>query len=131
MVEQCDELRYTDPLDKLRGTQAYRHGPSPRERMAEQCRLDTPMPSWEDIDTRIGKWLEVERQKFKQTLAARLEEERELWREVTAVALMGGLGRTTGRQMQSDHGLVRNARPASASDQLRRVGEGCPTRTSE
>jgi hypothetical protein len=32
--------------------------------------------------------------------------------------------------MQSDHGLVRNARPASASDQLRGVGEGCPTRTS-
>jgi hypothetical protein len=84
MVEQCGELRYTDPLDKLRGTQAYRHGPSPRERMAEQRRLDTPAPSWGDIDTRIGQWLEVERQKFEQTLAARLEEERELWREVTA-----------------------------------------------
>ena len=80
MVEQCGELRYTDPLDKLRGTQAYRHGPSPRERMAEQRRLDTPVPSWEDIDTRIGQWLEVERRKFEQTLAARLEEERDLWR---------------------------------------------------
>jgi hypothetical protein len=91
MVEQCGELRYTDPLDKLRGTQAYRHGPSPRERMAEQRRLDTPMPSWEDIDTRIGQWLEVERQKFEQTLAARLEEERELWREVTARALAEAL----------------------------------------
>jgi hypothetical protein len=87
MVEQCGELRYTDPLDKLRGTSGYRHGPSPRERMAQQRRLDTPVPSWEDIDTRIGQWLEVERQKFEQTLAARLEEERELWREVTAGAL--------------------------------------------
>jgi hypothetical protein len=87
MVEQCGELRYTDPLDKLRGTQAYRHGPSPRERMAEQRRLDTPIPSWEDIDTRIGQWLEVERQKFEQTLAARLEEEREFWHGVTARAL--------------------------------------------
>ena len=91
MVEQCGELRYTDPLDKLRGTQAYRHGPSPRERMAEQRRLDTPMPSLEDIDTRIGQWLEVERQKFEQTLAARLEEERELWREVTAGAIAQAL----------------------------------------
>ena len=87
MVEQCGERRYTDPLDNLRGTQAYRHGPSPRERMAEQRRLDTPVPSWEDIDTRIGQWLEVERQKFEQMLAARLEEERDLWREVTAGAL--------------------------------------------
>jgi hypothetical protein len=87
MVEQCGELRYSDPLDKLRGTQACRHGPSPRERMAEQRRLDTPIPSWEDIDTRIGQWLEVERQKFEQTLAARLEEERAFWHEVTARAL--------------------------------------------
>jgi hypothetical protein len=87
MVEQCGELRYTDPLDKLRGTQAYHRGPSPRERKAEQRRLNAPMPSWEDIDTRIGQWLEVERQKFEQTLAARLEEERDLWREVTAGAL--------------------------------------------
>jgi hypothetical protein len=87
MVKQCGELRYTDPLDKLRGTQAYRRGPSPRERKAEQRRLDTPMPSWEDIDTRIGQWLEVERQKFEQMLAARLEEERDLWREVTAGVL--------------------------------------------
>jgi hypothetical protein len=87
MVEQCGELRFTDPLDKLRGTSSYRQGPPPRERMAEQRRLDTPVPCWEDIDTRIGQWLEVERQKFEQTLAARLEEERELWREVTARAL--------------------------------------------
>jgi hypothetical protein len=87
MVERCGELRYTDPTDVMRGTQAYRHGPSPRERMAEQRRLDTPIPSWEDIDTRIGQWLEVERQKFEQTLAARLEEEREFWREVCAGAI--------------------------------------------
>jgi hypothetical protein len=87
MVERCGELRYTDPTDVMRGTQAYRHGPSPRERMAEQRRLDTPIPSWEDIDTRIGQWLEVERQKFEQTLAARLEEEREFWHGVTARAL--------------------------------------------
>jgi hypothetical protein len=87
MVEQCGELHYTDPLEKRRGTQAYRQGPSPRERKAEQGRLDTPVPSWEDIDTRIGQWLEVERQKFEQTLAARAEAERDVWREVTAGVL--------------------------------------------
>jgi hypothetical protein len=48
MVETRGELRYTDPLDNLRGTSGYRQGPSPRERMSEQRRLDTPVPSWED-----------------------------------------------------------------------------------
>jgi hypothetical protein len=84
MAESCGEKRYTDPLDKLRGTSSYRQGPPPRVRMEEQRRRENPMPSWEDIDTRIGRGLEVERQKFEQTLAARLEEERDLWREVTA-----------------------------------------------
>jgi hypothetical protein len=48
---------------------------------------EKPPLSLEDVDARIGQWLEVERQKFEQTLAARIEEERELWHEITAGAL--------------------------------------------
>jgi hypothetical protein len=70
MVEQRGEL-------PLRGTLGYRNGPPPLARARERG-LDT------DIDGRIRAIAEMERQRFEQTLAARLEEERELWRAVLA-----------------------------------------------
>jgi hypothetical protein len=48
---------------------------------------ETPPLTLAVVDARIAQWLEVERQKFEQTLAARIEEERELWHEVAASAL--------------------------------------------
>jgi hypothetical protein len=91
MVEQCGELRYTDPTDKLRGTQAYRHGPSPRERMAEQRRLATPAPSWDQIDERVQAFLANERQRYEQLVVAKCEEVGEFWREVCARAIAEAL----------------------------------------
>jgi hypothetical protein len=97
MVEQCGELRYTDPLDKLSGTQAYRHGPSPRERMAEQRRLETPAPSWDQIDERIQAFLANERQRYEQLVEAKCEEVGEFWREVCARAIAEALDKAEQR----------------------------------
>jgi hypothetical protein len=52
---------------------------------------ETPPLTLAVVDARIGQWLEVERQKFEQTLASRLEEERDFWREVFARALAQAL----------------------------------------
>jgi hypothetical protein len=61
MVEACGDVYYSEPTDTMRGTRSYREGPPPRVRMQEeQRRLDTPVPSWADIDTRISQWLEAE-----------------------------------------------------------------------
>jgi hypothetical protein len=86
MVEARGGVYHSDPTDTMRGTRAYREGPSPRAR-AQERRLDIAVPSWADIDARIQAFIEMERQRFEQALEAKLEEERELWREVTASAL--------------------------------------------
>jgi hypothetical protein len=97
MVEQCGEVRYTDALDKLRGTQAYRHGPSPGEHMAEQRRLETPTPSWDQIDERIQAFLANERQRYEQLVEAKCEEVGEFWREVCARAIAEALDKAEQR----------------------------------
>jgi hypothetical protein len=88
MVETCGELRYTDPLDKLRGTSSYRQGPPPRVHTEEQHRLDTPAPLWPDIDARITAFLEAERQRFDQLLEAKLAEHDDIWREAIAQVIV-------------------------------------------
>jgi hypothetical protein len=90
MVEARGGVYYSDPTDTMRGTRAYRVGPPPRAR-AQERRLDVAVPSWPDIDARIQAFVEMERQRFEQTLASRLEEERDFWREVTAGAIAKAL----------------------------------------
>jgi hypothetical protein len=75
MAEARGGVYYSEPTDTTRGTRSYREGPPPRAR-AQEPRFDIAVPSWPDIDARISAFLEVERQRFEQTLAARLEEER-------------------------------------------------------
>jgi hypothetical protein len=87
MDEQCGELRYTDPTDVMRGTQAYRRGPPPRAR-AQERRLDVAVPSWADIDARIQAFAEMERQRFEQLLEAKLEEHDDIWREAIAQVIV-------------------------------------------
>jgi hypothetical protein len=90
MVEARGDVYYSEPTDTMRGTRSYREGPPPRAR-AQERRLDVAVPSWPDIDARISAFLEVERQRFEQALASRLEEERDFWREVFAQALAQAL----------------------------------------
>jgi hypothetical protein len=73
MVEQSDEETYTHASDNLRGTLGYRRGPPPLARARERT-LDTPVPSWPDIDKRIGEWFARETKVWARAIAERIVE---------------------------------------------------------